>query len=82
MVNIVIKAMDQKRIVEVLGDMTRRLETVQSDINNIKLDLARSERLTKLENKMAAMEVKVWVLFGVLVLVASAFIGFYFNTNG
>lgn len=74
--------MEQKKILEFLSDVTKRIETVQTDVNNIRLELAKSERISKLENKMAAMEVKVWVLFGSLVMIASAFVGFYFKNNG
>lgn len=62
--------------------LSGKIEKVQEDVGQIKLELAKNERVTKIENKMAAMEVKVWVLFGALILVASAFIGFYFKTNG
>jgi hypothetical protein len=46
------------------------------------LDLARNERVNKLEIKMAGMEVRVWVLFSVLMLVASAMVGYFFKTHG
>jgi dynactin complex subunit len=74
--------MTDKKTIEIIDQLNNRLERMQADIQSIKLDLAKNERVTTLENKMAAMEVKVWVLFGALVLVASAFVGYYFKTNG
>jgi hypothetical protein len=74
--------MESKRLIEIIGEVNKRSETMQNDITQIKLELAKNERVSKLENKMAGMEVKVWVLFGSLVLIASAFIGFYFKNNG
>lgn len=55
------------------------MDKLKSDIEAIKIELARNERVTKLETQMAGMEVKMWVLFGVIAMIASAFIGFYFQ---
>lgn len=74
--------MESKQLINTLSTLSTKLEKVQADIEQIKLEIARNERVTKLETKMAGMEVKVYVLFGALILIASAFIGFYFRTNG
>lgn len=74
--------MESKQLIQTLSSLASKFEKMQGDIEQIKLELARNERVTKLETKMAGMEVKVWVLFGTLILIASAFIGYYFNTHG
>jgi hypothetical protein len=74
--------MESKQLIQTLQTLAGKVENIQKDIESIKLELARNERVTKLEAKMAGMEVKVWVLFGALVLIASAFVGFYFKNNG
>lgn len=73
--------MESKQLIQTLSAVAGKVEKMQTDVEQIKLELAKSEKVNKLENRMAAMEVKVWVLFGVLALVASAVIGYLFK-NG
>lgn len=74
--------MDAKQIIGAISNLSGKVEEVKKDIEQIKLELARNEKVNKLESRMSAMEVKVWVLFGVLAIVASAAIGFFFKQNG
>lgn len=48
--------MESKRLIEIIGEVNKRSETMQSDINQIKLELAKNERVTKLEIKMASVD--------------------------
>lgn len=73
--------MESKQLIQTLSAVAGKVEKMQTDVEQIKLELAKSEKVNKLENRMAAMEVKVWVLFGVLAIVASAVIGYLFK-NG
>lgn len=74
--------MDAKQLIQAISNLSGKIEEVKKDIEQIKLELARNEKVNKLESRMAAMEVKVWVVFGVLTLVASAVVGYFFQHNG
>lgn len=71
--------MESKQAIQALTTLSNNMDKLKSDIEAIKIELARNERVTKLETQMAGMEVKMWVLFGVIAMIASAFIGFYFQ---
>ena len=71
-----------KQLIQTLSMLSDKFDKMKLELDSIKLDLARNERVNKLEIKMAGMEVRVWVLFSVLMLVASAMVGYFFKTHG
>lgn len=74
--------MDQKAIIKTLELLENRTDKIQQDIIQVRIDLAANKEVSDLKAKMAAMEVKVYVFFGFMILVLSAVIGYAFKTNG
>lgn len=74
--------MDQKAVIKTLELLETRTEKIQSDIIQVKIDIAANREVSELKAKVAAMEVKLYVVFGFMVLVISGIIGFAFKTNG
>jgi hypothetical protein len=74
--------MDQKSIIKTLEILDNRTEKIQEDIVQIRIDQASNKEVSELKSKMAAMEVKVYVFFGFMILVLSAIVGYAFKTNG
>lgn len=74
--------MDQKAVIKTLELLEARTEKIQQDIIQIRLEQAANKEVSDLKAKMAAMEVKVYVFFGFMILVMSGIIGYAFKTNG
>jgi len=74
--------MDQKAVIKTLELLESRTDKIQHDIMQIKVDIASNKEVSDLKAKVAAMEVKLYVVFGFMVLVISGIIGFAFKTNG
>jgi len=74
--------MDQKAVIKTLELLETRTEKIQNDIIQVKIDIAANREVSELKAKVAAMEVKMYVVFGFMFLVISGIIGFAFKTNG
>lgn len=74
--------MDQKAVIKTLELLESRTEKIQNDVMQVKLDLAANREVSEMKAKVAALEVKMYVVFGFMVLVLSGVIGFAFKTNG
>lgn len=73
--------MDQKAVIKTLELLESRTEKIQNDVMQVKLDLAANREVSEMKAKVAALEVKMYVVFGFMVLVLSGVIGFAFKTN-
>jgi hypothetical protein len=74
--------MDQKAIIKTLELLETRTEKIQNDITQMKIDTAANREVADMKAKVAALEVKMYVVFGFMVLVLSGVIGYAFKTNG
>ena len=74
--------MDQKAIIKALELLEARTEKIQQDVMQLKVDIASNKEISDMKARMAAMEVKVYVFFGFMILVLSAIVGYAFKTNG
>jgi len=74
--------MDQKAVIKTLELLETRTEKIQDDITQMKIDMAANREVADMKAKVAALEVKMYVVFGFMVLVLSAIVGYAFKTNG
>jgi len=74
--------MDQKAVIKTLELLETRTEKIQNDITQMKIDMAANREVADMKAKVAALEVKMYVVFGFMVLVLSGVIGYAFKTNG
>lgn len=73
--------MDQKAVIKTLELLESRTEKIQHDVMQVKLDIAANREVADMKAKVAALEVKMYVVFGFMVLVLSGVIGYAFKTN-
>lgn len=73
--------MDQKQLIKTLEAMEVRMEKIQTELMQVKIDIASNKEVSDLKAKVAAMEVKMYIVFGFMALVVSGVVGFVFKTN-
>ena len=73
--------MDQKAVIKTLELLETRTEKIQNDIVQVKLDIAANKEVSELKARMAAMEVKMYIVYTVVALIVSGVVGFAFKNN-
>lgn len=67
--------MQQKQFITTLDLLTGKIEKAQTEIDHLKLELARSERIKDLEIEMAGIRANMKIMYWFLSIVITAVVG-------